>query len=185
MRKTRLRGSWPRANTCARTRERRENAALLKARVVQMWQTRLLRVSHLTVRDEIENALSYYHTTFLREIPRLYAELEECVDGARVAPFFRMGSWIGGDRDGNPNVGADTLKEAFRQQSEIALRHYLAEIHELGAELSVSQRLVGCTPRIGRSCEKVGRRQSASRRYAVSARPDRRLRPRGGDTCRS
>ncbi len=137
-------------------RERRENAALLKARVVQMWQTRLLRVSHLKVRDEIENALSYYHTTFLREIPRLYAELEEWVDGAHVAPFFRMGSWIGGDRDGNPNVDGDTLKEAFRQQCEIALRHYLAEIHELGAELSVSQRLVGCTARTGRTREPVG-----------------------------
>ena len=137
-------------------RERRENAALLKARVVQMWQTRLLRVSHLTVRDEIENALSYYHTTFLREIPRLYAELEEWVDGARVAPFFRMGSWIGGDRDGNPNVGADTLKEAFRQQCEIALRHYLAEIHDLGAELSVSQRLVGCTPELDALASRSG-----------------------------
>jgi phosphoenolpyruvate carboxylase len=124
-------------------RERREHAALLKARVVQMWQTRLLRVSHLMVRDEIENALSYYQTTFLHEVPRLYAELEQWVDGAPVAPFFRMGSWIGGDRDGNPNVDAETLKEAFAQQCEIVLRHYLNEIHELGAELSVSQRLVG------------------------------------------
>ncbi|HKY86154.1 MAG TPA: phosphoenolpyruvate carboxylase [Pseudorhodoplanes sp.] len=137
-------------------RERREHAALLKARVVQMWQTRLLRVSHLTVRDEIENALSYYHTTFLREIPRLYAELEDCADGARIAPFFRMGSWIGGDRDGNPNVGAGTLKEAFRQQCEIALRHYLTEIHELGAELSVSQRLVGCTSELAALANKSG-----------------------------
>jgi len=137
-------------------RARRENAALLKARVVQMWQTRLLRVSHLKVRDEIENALSYYHTTFLREIPRLYAELEEWVDGARVAPFFRMGSWIGGDRDGNPNVDAETLKEAFRQQSEIALRHYLVEIHELGAELSVSGRLVGCTAELSDLANRSG-----------------------------
>ena len=137
-------------------RERRENAALLKARVVQMWQTRLLRVSHLTVRDEIENALSYYHTTFLREIPRLYAELEEWVDGAQVAPFFRMGSWIGGDRDGNPNVDAETLKEAFGQQCEIALRHYLAEIHELGAELSVSARLVGCTGELEALADRSG-----------------------------
>jgi phosphoenolpyruvate carboxylase len=126
-------------------RERRENDALLKARVVQMWQTRLLRVSRLTVRDEIENALSYYRTTFLREIPRLYAELEERCEGARIAPFLRMGSWIGGDRDGNPNVNAETLKEAFRQQCEIILGHYLGEIHELGAELSISRGLVGCT----------------------------------------
>jgi phosphoenolpyruvate carboxylase len=126
-------------------RERRDNDALLKARVVQMWQTRLLRVSRLAVRDEIENALSYYQATFFREIPRLYAELEEHFPGARIAPFFRMGSWIGGDRDGNPNVNAETLKEAFRGQCEIALRHYLAEVHELGAELSMSRSVIGCT----------------------------------------
>ena len=107
------------------------------------------------------------------------------VDGARVAPFFRMGSWIGGDRDGNPNVGAETLKEAFRQQCEIALRHYLVEVHELGAELSMSQRLVGCTPELRRAREPVGRRQPASRRYALSACLDRRLRPLGGDFAKA
>lgn len=126
-------------------RERHENKALLKARVVQMWQTRLLRFASLTVRDEIENALSYYHTTLLSEVPRLYAGLEEYCGEEPIAPFFRMGSWIGGDRDGNPNVDAATLKEAFRQQTEIALRHYLKEVHDLGAELSMSHLLVGCT----------------------------------------
>lgn len=136
--------------------ERRESEALLKARVVQVWQTRLLRFSSLTVRDEIENALSYYHTTFLREIPRLYAELEERFEGSPIAPFFRMGSWIGGDRDGNPNVDAGTLKEAFRQQCEIALRHYLTEVHELGAELSMSRLLVGCTPELAALADRSG-----------------------------
>jgi phosphoenolpyruvate carboxylase len=126
----------------------RESAMLLKARVVQMWQTHLLRVAHLTVRDEIENALSYYQTTFLREIPRLYADLEERLSGTRVAPFFRMGSWIGGDRDGNPNVDATTLREALLKQCATALRHYLTEIHELGAELSMSRILVGSTPEL-------------------------------------
>jgi phosphoenolpyruvate carboxylase len=129
----------------ATTRERAKNDALLKARVVQMWQTRLLRVSRLTVRDEIENALSYYQTTFLRELPQLYGELEAQLGGRRVASFFRMGSWIGGDRDGNPNVDAATLKEALSRQCETALLHYLAEIHELGAELSLSRALVGCS----------------------------------------
>ena len=81
MPRTRLRGSWANGSICASERERHENEALLKARVVQMWQTRLLRFASLTVRDEIENALSYYHTTFLREIPRLYAELEELLRG--------------------------------------------------------------------------------------------------------
>jgi phosphoenolpyruvate carboxylase len=137
-------------------RERAQNDALLKARVVQMWQTRLLRVSKLMVADEIENALSYYQTTFLKEIPRLYADLEERLEGARVAPFFRMGSWIGGDRDGNPNVDARTLSEALRQQCETALLRYLKEIHELGAELSVSRTLVGCTAALDTLADRSG-----------------------------
>ena len=137
-------------------RDRHDNEAQLKARVVQMWQTRLLRFSSLTVRDEIKNVLSYYHTTFLREIPRLYAELEERFEGARIAPFFRMGSWIGGDRDGNPNVNADTLKEAFRQQCEIVLRHYLDQVHELGADLSMSRVLVGCTDELAALADRSG-----------------------------
>jgi phosphoenolpyruvate carboxylase len=64
----------------------------------------MLRTAKLTVADEVENALSYYPTTFLREIPRLYRELERALPGHKVAPFLRMGHWIGGDRDGNPNV---------------------------------------------------------------------------------
>jgi phosphoenolpyruvate carboxylase len=126
--------------------ERHENLALLRARVTQLWQTRLLRTAKLTVRDEIENALSYYHSTFLREIPRLYATLEQHLQGAPVASFLRMGSWIGGDRDGNPNVTAETLQLALSRQCETILRHYLAEIHEIGAELSVSETLAGSTP---------------------------------------
>ena len=120
------------------------NTALLRTRITQLWQTRLLRDRKLTVRDEIENALSYYRTTFLREIPRLYAEIEHFL-GEAPAPFFRMGNWIGGDRDGNPNVDGSTLEVAMRRQCETALDFYLAELHQLGAELSVSDRLVGCS----------------------------------------
>jgi len=138
------------------TRERASNDALIKARVVQMWQTRLLRVFRLTVRDEIENALSYYQTTFLREIPQLYGDLEALLGGRRVTCFLRMGSWIGGDRDGNPNVDATTLKEALRQQCETALLHYLGEIHELGAELSLSRILVGCSAELTALAERSG-----------------------------
>ena len=57
-----------------------------------------------------------------------------------------MGNWIGGDRDGNPNVTAETLADALRRQSETALRHYLTEVHELGAELSISAMLAAVTP---------------------------------------
>ena len=121
------------------TAERRaDNEALVRARVTQLWQTRMLRTAKLTVADEVENALSYYPATFLREIPRLYREIERALPGHPIASFLRMGHWIGGDRDGNPNVTAATLKHALARQSEVALRHYLTEVHSLGAELSIS-----------------------------------------------
>jgi phosphoenolpyruvate carboxylase len=123
-------------------REKLQLDAQLRARVTQLWQTRLLRYTKLTVADEIENALSYYEATFLREIPKLYADVEDRVGKVDEA-FFRMGNWIGGDRDGNPNVNAATLNHALRRQSEVALRYYLTEVHHLGAELSVSLMLVG------------------------------------------
>lgn len=123
-----------------------DNERQLRTRVTQLWQTRLLRFSKLTVADEIENALSYYEATFLREIPRVYADLEKALAHGgsvpSVAPFLRMGQWIGGDRDGNPNVTAETLEYALRRQSELALRHYLTEVHYLGGELSLSATLV-------------------------------------------
>ncbi len=127
-------------------RELAANEALLRARVMQLWHTRLLRYSRLTVADEIENALSYYEATFLREIPKLYASLERELGAYPVASFFRMGHWIGGDRDGNPNVTAETLEYALRRQSEVALRHHLTEVHYLGGELSLSAMLVPVTP---------------------------------------
>ena len=126
-------------------RELAANEARIRARVTQLWQTRLLRFSKLTVADEIENALSYYEATFLREIPRLYADLEQSLGRGQVATFLRMGQWIGGDRDGNPNVTAETLELALRRQSEVALRHHLTEVHYLGSELSLSARLVRIT----------------------------------------
>ena len=127
-------------------RELAANEALLRARVAQLWMTRLLRYSKLTVADEIENALSYYESTFLREVPKLYADLEAALDGQSVHSFLRMGQWIGGDRDGNPNVTAQTLELALRRQSDVVLRHYLTEVHYLGGELSVSARLAKVSP---------------------------------------
>ena len=124
------------------------NEQQIRARVTQLWQTRLLRFTKLTVIDEIENALSYYETTFLGEIPRLYATLEADLPGKPVASFFRMGQWIGGDRDGNPNVTAETLDYATRRQCEVALRHYLGEVRALGRELSQSSMMAEFTPEV-------------------------------------
>ena len=124
--------------------------------VATLWQTRMLRWQKLTVIDEIDNSLSYYNSTFLTAIPELYHELNlrlnpsgKSVFNNRLPilpPFLQMGSWIGGDRDGNPNVNADTLEQALLRQSAVALRHYLNEVHILGKELSISTSLGSASP---------------------------------------
>lgn len=153
------------------SRERADNEARLRARIAQLWQTRMLRAEKLTVRDEIENALSYYTSTFLTEIPRLYADLEEKL-GRPVASFFRMGNWIGGDRDGNPNVDAGTLDMAVKRYAETVLRHYLTEVHLLGAELSMSRTLTPCTTALlelaARSSDDSKRRMDEPYRRALT-----------------
>ncbi len=149
------------------------NEAQLRARVAQLWQTRLLRHARLTVADEIENALSYYQATFLGEIPKIYAELERELGAQHpVASFLRMGQWIGGDRDGNPNVSAATLALALARQAEVALRHYLTEVHLLGGELSLSARLVAVSQAMqqlaGRSPDASLHRQDEPYRRALT-----------------
>jgi phosphoenolpyruvate carboxylase len=156
-------------------RELADNELQLRARVTQLWQTRMLRYTKLTVADEIENALSYYQATFLGEIPRLYRELEEGLGDAAaegLAPFLRMGQWIGGDRDGNPNVTAETLDLALRSQCEMVLRHHLTQIHLLGAELSVSAILTQVSPAMQalaeRSPDRNAHRQDEPYRRALT-----------------
>ncbi|MDO5288033.1 MAG: phosphoenolpyruvate carboxylase [Pseudomonadota bacterium] len=126
-------------------RELDANAAQMRACILQLWHTRLLRTSRLTVRDEIENALRYYPATFLQEIPALYDRLEQALPGLPVADFLRMGHWMGGDRDGNPNVTAQTLQEALHMQADVALTHYMDEVRALDGELSLSGMLVPVT----------------------------------------
>ncbi|MPQ56580.1 phosphoenolpyruvate carboxylase [Duganella sp. FT27W] len=130
------------------------NLHLLRARVATLWQTRMLRYTKLTVADEIENALSYYRITFLRELPGLYDDIEGDIashygeaDTTTIdAPYVQMGSWIGGDRDGNPNVNGGTMQHALTRQATTILDFYLEEAHTLGAELSISTLMIGCSP---------------------------------------
>ncbi|WP_374585444.1 phosphoenolpyruvate carboxylase [Pseudoduganella sp.] len=136
-------------------KERNANLHMLRARIATLWQTRMLRYSKLTVADEIDNALSYYRITFLRELPALYDDIESEIAehyGAGPAPidasYVQMGSWIGGDRDGNPNVNAGTMQHALERQATTILDFYLDETHALGAELSVSTLMIGCSPEL-------------------------------------
>jgi phosphoenolpyruvate carboxylase len=131
-------------------KEQAATLRLLHARVATLWQTRMLRYSKLTVADEIDNALSYYRITFLRELPALYddidADLAAQFDGgphaSGAANYVQMGSWIGGDRDGNPNVNGATMAHALVRQATTILDFYLDEVHALGAELSISTLMV-------------------------------------------
>jgi phosphoenolpyruvate carboxylase len=103
------------------------------------WRTRLLRNVKLGVGDEIENAVSYFERSFLPELPRLYAHWREVLgEPARLPSFLRVGSWVGGDRDGNPFVTDSVMRQAMARQSRAALGLYLDRIHALGAELSIS-----------------------------------------------
>src|SRR5258705_238988 len=119
------------------------DAATLELRrlIATLWQTRLLRAVKLGVRDEIENALAYFNYTFIDAVPRLVEEVEDCVaalpgEGSRprLPTLVSVGSWVGGDRDGNPFVNAEMLEVAFRRQSEVIFDHYLAQVHALGGE---------------------------------------------------
>jgi phosphoenolpyruvate carboxylase len=119
----------------------------LRRAVLTLWQTNLLRRTKLTVLDEVANGLSFYDYTFLHEVPRLHCALEDRLnegDGAargELASFLRMGSWIGGDRDGNPFVTAEVMRGTLRLQSSRVLRFYLEELHVLGSELSLAAHL--------------------------------------------
>jgi phosphoenolpyruvate carboxylase len=119
----------------------------LRRAVLTLWQTNLLRRTRLTVLDEVANGLSFYDYTFLHEVPRLHCRLEDRLnegEGAaqgELASFLKMGSWIGGDRDGNPFVTAEVMRGTLKMQSGRVLRFYLDELHVLGSELSLAAHL--------------------------------------------
>ncbi|WP_425064267.1 phosphoenolpyruvate carboxylase [Reyranella sp.] len=129
--------------------ELRANRQALRRAVLTLWQTSILRDTRLRVIDEVANGLAYYDHTFLRALPIFYADLEDRLGSIEAAwrdidvpSFLRMGSWIGGDRDGNPYVTADVTRQTLTLQSQRALRFYLEELHRLGSELSLDGRIV-------------------------------------------
>jgi len=124
-----------------------DNDEALHRFVLILWQTRMLRTAKLTVRDEIKSGLEYYRYTFLSEIPKIYAGLEKLLEARygqdiRIPPLLRVGSWIGGDRDGNPFVTSEVMTEAVRLHSSVAFEYYLSETHLLGKRLSLTDRLI-------------------------------------------
>jgi phosphoenolpyruvate carboxylase len=123
--------------------------------IALLWQTRALRRERLYVTDEVEAALAYMRDIFLPVLPSLYARWERILKH-RPRSFLRLGSWIGGDRDGNPNVTADSLQLALGRASQTALAHYLERLHAMGAELSISNELASVTKAVDRLAEESG-----------------------------
>ena len=120
--------------------------SIIQRTIVTLWQTHSLRLRKLGVADEVTNGLSYYDSGLFGEITSLYARLEDALPEADqpqgLPAFLRMGSWIGGDRDGNPFVDAATLQMALKKQAERVFGFYASELHQLGAELSLDGRYV-------------------------------------------
>lgn len=133
----------------------------LRVEILALWQTAILRGSRLRVRDEIDEMLHYYDLSLFGELPRLQERFERAVEplapaaGGR-APVVRMGSWIGGDRDGNPFVTAEVLRYAVDRQATVALAHHLAAVRSLAVQLSMSSNLVRCSAAVAELAEASG-----------------------------
>src|SRR3954463_1390236 len=122
--------------------------------VLTLWQTALLRLSRLRLEDEIDEALRYYELSLFDVIPSINAEIRQALEerwpdaGLMPRPMLLPGSWIGGDRDGNPFVTAEAMRRATSRQAETALAHHLQELETLRTELSMSDRLVTPTQQL-------------------------------------
>ena len=158
--------------------ERQEILDKLRRAVLGLWQTNLLRQTKLTVLDEVENGLSYYDHSFFKEVPRLHESLSDQLNTIRrgndldethlhaglpprpeddgLACFLRIGSWIGGDRDGNPNVDENILRETLDRHARKIIGYYHSELAKLEGELSLSSRLVNVSPELTALADQYG-----------------------------
>ncbi|RZL25585.1 MAG: phosphoenolpyruvate carboxylase [Rhodococcus sp. (in: high G+C Gram-positive bacteria)] len=126
----------------------------LRRQILTLWQTALIRLSRLRIQDEIEVGLRYYDAALFEVIPKINAEVRKALrsrwpdaDLLRE-PILRPGSWIGGDRDGNPYVTGEIVHRATTRAAATAIEHHLAELEHLERELSMSARLVTVTPEL-------------------------------------
>ena len=145
----------------------------LRRQVLTLWQTALIRLSRLQITDEIEVGLRYYPAALFTVIPQVNAEVRYALRARwpdadlLSAPILQPGSWIGGDRDGNPNMTADVVRRATGSAAFTALAHYLAELTHLEQQLSMSARLITVTAELtalAEGCEKKARADEPYRR---------------------
>ena len=128
----------------------------LLAEITALWQTDDVRHARPTVHDEVRMALDYFEASLFQTIPVLYAEIASALDAeyATTAPtqlaalpiVVRFGSWIGGDRDGNPFVTAETTAESLAMSRELLHDYYLAQLKDLFEQLAMSTRQAPISP---------------------------------------
>lgn len=118
----------------------------LRRQTMILWATRLVRTTGLVVQDEIDTVVSFLERVFLKVAPEQLADWRRRLDAPDLPPFIRIGAWVGGDRDGNPNVDAAALEAALATPARAVLRHYLNAVNTLGAELSLSGSLAEISP---------------------------------------
>jgi phosphoenolpyruvate carboxylase len=143
--------------------------AAISAEITALWQTDEVRRRPPIVRDEIKMGLDYYSDCLIATLPGLYEEfadafrqIYECELSADDLPtFLRFGSWIGGDRDGNPFVTPDCTRDALRMARQVILDHYLAATLELMDRLSPSARQASATPALREALEQYALRLPA------------------------
>jgi phosphoenolpyruvate carboxylase len=127
----------------------------LLATVQELWGSDDLRAAELTVADEVRGGLVHFASTLADTIPRIYRDLEEAVaefypetedHPPAVPPLLSFGSWIGGDRDGNPFVTPETTVATLELMREQCLRLLESRLEQLAGRLSLSDRLTGPAP---------------------------------------
>ena len=133
--------------------ERQRIEQRLKNQIQILWKTDEVRIHRPAVRDEIRNGLFYFRESLFEAVPTVYRYLEQAVvrnygsgengsPAAAVPSFLRFGSWIGGDRDGNPFVTPEITETAVRMHTREVLLFYLAKMNMLGRILTYSSNLV-------------------------------------------
>ncbi|MFZ2178540.1 MAG: phosphoenolpyruvate carboxylase [Rhodococcus sp. (in: high G+C Gram-positive bacteria)] len=124
----------------------------VRRQILTLWQTALIRLSRLRIQDEIEVGLRYYDAALFEVVPQINAEVRDALQARWPdadlgrEPILRPGSWIGGDRDGNPYVTDDVVRQATQRAAATAIAHHLEHLATLERELSMSARLVTMTP---------------------------------------
>jgi phosphoenolpyruvate carboxylase len=138
-------------------RERERILERLREVVLALYVTEEARATRPSPRDEVRAGLEVFETSLFDVTPMLYRELEDALAAAwpgepfTVGPFLRWGTWIGGDRDGNPHVTSDVTRAALERQRQLVLARHMADVDALGRELAVSERRAGPMPELERS----------------------------------